>query len=84
MKEPQDAILPVRGEVLEELTVATEEFQTPNFADKPGAFPNPCFKISGSQEGKGEVNKKAPNSFHSIKPLNHVKEIRSAWVAAKT
>lgn len=83
----------MRGEVLEELTVATEEFWIPNFADKPGAFPNPCFKISGSpnfhihiyQEGKGEMNKKkAPNSFHSIKPLNHVKEIRSGWVAAKT
>lgn len=26
LKEPQDAILPMRGEVLAELTVATEEF----------------------------------------------------------
>lgn len=70
LKEPQDAILPMRGEVLEELTVATEEFWIPNFADKPGAFPNPCFKISGSpnfhihiyQEGKGEMHKKKPQT----------------------
>lgn len=28
--------------------------------------------------------KKTLNSFHSTKPLNHVKEIKSGWVAAKT